>query len=245
MARPYTGTLQVLPTTFDEAGNLDSESQLRAVDFFLGAGVDGFTILANYSEQFALSDAERETLTRSILKHTAGRVPVIVTTTHYRIGSPPSGAGRPRTSAPHGDADAALPRDDARRGGWQLPSFSRPFRTRSNPDHDPGRPGQRRDPLGGVPCPTGKRDPRTSSTSGSRVPGTTVKIRELLRLVGPSHRGRFDGEEAITLIDDLGAGATGDSGGMVPGAPGARWCNSASRPGRRSDRALTSGSCRC
>src|SRR5215469_14233914 len=83
MPRPYAGVFPVMPTTFDEAGNLDAESQLRAVDYFVASGVDGFTILANYSEQFSLSDAERETLTRSILQHTAGRVPVIVTTTHY------------------------------------------------------------------------------------------------------------------------------------------------------------------
>src|SRR5215831_4813873 len=83
MPRPYRGVFPILPTTFDEDGRLDEESQLRAVDFFLEAGVDGFGILANYSEQFALSDAEREQLTRLILKHTAGRAPIIVTTSHF------------------------------------------------------------------------------------------------------------------------------------------------------------------
>ncbi|PIP98044.1 MAG: dihydrodipicolinate synthase family protein, partial [Rhodobacterales bacterium CG18_big_fil_WC_8_21_14_2_50_71_9] len=39
--------------------------------------------LANYSEQFLLSDAERETLTRLCLEHVAGRVPVIVTCSHF------------------------------------------------------------------------------------------------------------------------------------------------------------------
>ena len=36
-----------------------------------------------FSEQFVLSDDEREILTRTILEHVAGRVPVIVTTTHF------------------------------------------------------------------------------------------------------------------------------------------------------------------
>ena len=40
-------------------------------------------ILANFSEQFVLADDERELLTRTILEHVAGRVPVIVTTTHF------------------------------------------------------------------------------------------------------------------------------------------------------------------
>ncbi len=83
MTRPYAGVFPVLPTTFDEHGQLDLESQVRVVDFFLEAGVHGFCILANFSEQFALSDAERDRLTETILRHTRDRVPVIVTTSHY------------------------------------------------------------------------------------------------------------------------------------------------------------------
>ena len=49
----------------------------------IAAGSDGLCILANFSEQFSLSDEEREELTRTMLEHVAGRVPVIVTTTHY------------------------------------------------------------------------------------------------------------------------------------------------------------------
>src|SRR5688500_12775493 len=83
MARRYTGVYPVVPTTFSESGALDLESQKRSVDFLIDAGSDGLCILANYSEQFAIADAERETLTRSILEHVKGRVPVIVTATHF------------------------------------------------------------------------------------------------------------------------------------------------------------------
>src|SRR5687767_13027421 len=83
MSRRYTGVYPVVPTTFSEDGELDLESQKRSVDFLIDAGSDGLCILANYSEQFAISDSERETLTQTILKHVAGRVPVIVTTTHF------------------------------------------------------------------------------------------------------------------------------------------------------------------
>src|SRR5258708_25447030 len=83
MNRPYFGVFPILPTTFDERGRIDDESQLRAVDFFLAAGVHGFGILANYSEQTALADSEREHLTRLILERVAGRAPIIVTTSHY------------------------------------------------------------------------------------------------------------------------------------------------------------------
>src|ERR1043166_7208878 len=77
------GVFPVAPTTFDEQGGLDLESQRRCIDFLIDAGSNGICILANYSEQFALADDERDTLMQAILKHVAGRVPVIVTTTHF------------------------------------------------------------------------------------------------------------------------------------------------------------------
>src|SRR5262249_7943398 len=41
------------------------------------------------------------------------------------------------------------------------------------------------------------------------VPGTAAKLRELIRLGGDHVAGPFDGEESITLLPDLDAGATG------------------------------------
>ena len=79
----YKGVFPVVPTTFNDAGALDLESQKRCVDFMIEAGSTGLCILANFSEQFVLADAEREVLTRTILDHVKGRVPVIVTTTHF------------------------------------------------------------------------------------------------------------------------------------------------------------------
>src|ERR687887_947668 len=79
----YRGVFPIAPTTFDDRGELDLESQRRAIDFMVDSGVDGICILANFSEQFALTDEERERLTPLILDHVAGRVPVIVTTSHY------------------------------------------------------------------------------------------------------------------------------------------------------------------
>src|SRR2546423_9627376 len=78
-----TGVFPIAPTTFDERGALDLESQKRAIDFLIDAGVNGICILANFSEQFALTDAERAELTTLLIDHVAGRVPVIVTTSHY------------------------------------------------------------------------------------------------------------------------------------------------------------------
>jgi len=71
----YQGVFPVVPTTFDELGALDLSSQKRCVDFMIDAGSTGLCILANFSEQFVLSDAEREVLTKTILEHVKGRVP--------------------------------------------------------------------------------------------------------------------------------------------------------------------------
>src|SRR5260370_36427629 len=73
----------IAPTPFTPTGELDLEGQRRVLDCMVDQGVDGICILANYSEQFLLSDEERETLMRVCLDHAAGRVPVIVTTSHF------------------------------------------------------------------------------------------------------------------------------------------------------------------
>src|SRR5258707_14458424 len=81
--RPYQGVFPVVPTVFDGDGRLDLDGQKRAVDCMIDAGSQGLCILANFSEQFVLTDAERDTVLEAVLKHVAGRVPVIVTTTHF------------------------------------------------------------------------------------------------------------------------------------------------------------------
>lgn len=218
MPRPYRGVFPILPTTFDEAGNLDEASQLRAVDFFLEAGVDGFGILANYSEQFALSDDEREKLTRQILKHTAGRVPVIVTTSHFssRVAAERSrqaqdlGAAVVMLMAPyHGatiraDESGIVAFFEAVARAIDLPIMIQDS------------------PVSGTLLSPSflarlARDIPNVRYFKIEVPGTTAKLRELIRLGGENVEGPFDGEEGITLIHDLAAGATGTMpGGMIP-----------------------------
>ena len=65
----------------------------------IDAGSNGLCILANFSEQFALSDDERERVMHAVLEHVAGRVPVIVTTTHFGSQVAPSAAAPRRTRA--------------------------------------------------------------------------------------------------------------------------------------------------
>src|ERR1700722_18685036 len=81
--QPYRGVFPVAPTVFDASGRLDLDSQRRCIDFMIDAGSHGLCIMANFSEQFLLSDEERQVLTEAILEHVNGRIPVIVTTTHF------------------------------------------------------------------------------------------------------------------------------------------------------------------
>ena len=55
--RPYKGVFPVAPTVFDANGELDLDGQKRAVDFMIDAGSHGLCILANFSEQFVLTEA--------------------------------------------------------------------------------------------------------------------------------------------------------------------------------------------
>ena len=71
------------PTIFDHRGELDLDGQRRCIDFMIDAGSQGICILANFSEQFTLTDDERGRIMRAVLDQIAGRVPVIITTTHF------------------------------------------------------------------------------------------------------------------------------------------------------------------
>jgi 2-keto-3-deoxy-L-arabinonate dehydratase len=96
----YRGVFPVAPTVFDGTGELDLEGQKRCTDFMIDAGSQGMCILANWSEQFVLTDDERERVMDCVLVHVAGRVPVIVTTTISARRSAPSAAAGPRRPAP-------------------------------------------------------------------------------------------------------------------------------------------------
>jgi 4-hydroxy-tetrahydrodipicolinate synthase len=97
---PYRGVFPVAPTIFDDRGELDLDGQRRCIDFMIDAGSHGICILANFSEQFVLTDAEREQVMDAVLKRVAGRVPVVVTNPFQLVGSVPRAAVRPSRPAP-------------------------------------------------------------------------------------------------------------------------------------------------
>jgi len=206
----FSGVFPIAPTTFDERGDLDLESQKRTIDFLVDAGVDGICILANYSEQFALTDAEREQLIDTILTRAAGRVPIIVTTTHYSTRI------------------AAERSKRAQQAGAAMVMLMPPYHGTTLRADEAGVTEYFRQVAEAIDIPIMVQDAPMSGTVLSApflarlagaIPqlayfkvesaGAASKLRELIALAGDQIDGPFDGEEGITLLADLDAGATG------------------------------------
>lgn len=218
MTARYKGVFPVVPTTFTDAGELDLASQKRCVDFMIDAGSNGLCIHANYSEQFSLSDAERETITRTVLEHVAGRVPVIVTTSHYATSIC---AARSRSAQDMGAAMVMVlpPYHGAT---FRVPEAQiYEFFARVSDAID--IPIMIQDaPVSGTTLSPAflarmAREIKQVSYFKMETAGAASKLRELIQLGGDAIEGPWDGEEAITLMPDLDAGATGAmTGGAYP-----------------------------
>ncbi|HZW74154.1 MAG TPA: dihydrodipicolinate synthase family protein, partial [Caldimonas sp.] len=231
----YRGVFPVVPTTFTDSGELDLASQKRCVDFMIDAGSEGLCILANFSEQFALSDDERETLTRAILEHVAGRVPVIVTTTHFATRvcversrrAQAQGAAMVMVMPPYHGATIRVA-EPLLHGFFAALSYalSIPIMVQDAP-------------VSGTPMSAALLARLATEIERVRYfkiesAGAASKLRELIRLGGAAIEGPWDGEEGITLLADLDAGATGAmTGGGYP--DGLRRIVDAHAAGRRED----------
>lgn len=234
-AQPYRGVFPVAPTVFDASGALDLDGQRRAIDFMIEAGSHGICILANFSEQFVLTDAERETVMDAVLDHVAGRVPVIVTTTHFATQvcaersrrAEAAGAAMVMVMPPYHGATIRVPElgiYDFFRGVSD--AISIPIMIQDAPVAGT--------PLSAAFLARMAREIEHVSYFKIETPGAAGKLRELIALGGDAVVGPWDGEEAITLMADLDAGATGAmTGGAYP--DGIRQITDAYAAGRRND----------
>jgi dihydrodipicolinate synthase/N-acetylneuraminate lyase len=205
-----SGVLPIAPTPFDERDEVDYDGQKRILDFLIDAQVDAICVLANYSEQFALTDDERERLTTLVLDHVAGRAPVIVTTSHY---SQKVAAERSRR---------------AQQAGATMVMLMPPYHGATIRPEDPDVFAFFAAVADAVDIPIMIQDAPVSGVTLSaaflarlareipqvqyakiEVPGAAAKLRQLIELAGDALPGPFDGEEGITLLPDLDAGATG------------------------------------
>lgn len=207
--KSYSGIWPVAPTAFNPDGTLDEDGNRRVLDCMIDQGVDGVCILANYSEQFLLSDTERDVLTRLSLDHIAGRVPVIVTISHFAT-------------------DIVVARaKQAKELGASIVMMMAPYHgalLKGTPDQtfeqfakvgEVGIPIMLQDaPLSGVELGVPLLAKMASEIEMLKLlkiesVGTAAKLRALLAEADEHVDGPFDGEEGITLLADLDAGATG------------------------------------
>jgi Dihydrodipicolinate synthase/N-acetylneuraminate lyase len=179
--------------------------------------VQGICILAKYSEQFLLSDDEREKLTKLCMKKIDGKVKTIVTVSHFAT-------------------DIVRPRADlAKSLGADIIMMMPPYHgalLKGNPDQifeqfneisKVGIPIMIQDaPLSGielsVPLLT-KMINEIENLTCFKIESANAasKIRALIKNCGERLDAPFDGEESITLYADLEAGISGSmSSALLP-----------------------------
>ncbi|MCB2056135.1 MAG: dihydrodipicolinate synthase family protein, partial [Geminicoccaceae bacterium] len=208
--RPYRGIHPIAPTPFTDGGEIDREGMGRVVDCMIDQGVDGICVLANYSEQFLLSDAERDALLDLCAERNAGRSVLTVTISHFSTDVAVTRAER----AARAGADMLMampPYHGALLRADEKGTFEHFARIA-----DAARlPLMIQDaPLSGMTLSVPflarlAREIDLVAYLKIETPGTAGKLRALIEAAGESVEGPFDGEEAITLMADLDAGATG------------------------------------
>jgi 4-hydroxy-tetrahydrodipicolinate synthase len=218
MDAPLSGVVPVVPTIFRDDETVDLDGTARVADYLVDAGVDGLCLLANYSEQFSLTDAERDTIARMLLERVAGRLPVIVTASHYSVRV---AAARSRAAQDMGASMVML-----------MPPFFGATLTVAGPAvieyfkrvaDAIDIPIMVQDaPLSATPLPVSLlidlvgQVPQVQYAK-IEVPQAADKLQALVSALPGALPGPFDGEESVTLIPDLDAGAKGTMpSSMVP-----------------------------
>ncbi|MBP6682792.1 MAG: dihydrodipicolinate synthase family protein [Halioglobus sp.] len=208
--RKLTGILPVAPTPFHADGRVDVDGMRRVLDCMIDQGVDAICILANYSEQFVLSDEERALLTRVSLEHVAGRKPVIVTISHFSTdivverakSAQALGASMVMMMPPyHGTGLRAGDEGVFEHFGAVSKAIAIPIMVQDAP-------------LSGVTLSVPllvrmAREIEQVSYFKLECPFAADKLAALIASGGEDIVGPFDGEEAVTLLADLDAGAVG------------------------------------
>lgn len=210
MTAAYAGVFPIAPTPFRDSGELDLDGMRRVLECMIDQKVDGICVLANYSEQFLLTDDERDALLTLSLEQVASRVPVIVTCSHYSTRI------------------AAARAHKAHRAGAAMLMLMPPYHGASLRADEKGMFEHYARVAEAAPLPIMVQDAPLSGVNLSvpfmgrlarevpqvgyfkiEVPNAAAKLRALVEAGGEAVLGPFDGEESITLMADLDAGATG------------------------------------
>ncbi|MFK7995262.1 MAG: dihydrodipicolinate synthase family protein [Granulosicoccus sp.] len=205
----YSGVYPIAPVPFNDDESLDLDGMKRVLDCMIDQGVDGICILANYSEQFLLTDEERDILLKLSLEYIAGRVPVIATCSHYSTAIV---LQRVKLAKDLGASMTMLmpPYHGALLKGTEQHIFDQFSRV-----SELGLPIMVQDaPLSGVTLSVSFLTRMVNEIPNVtylkiETPHTADKLAAVIDSAKSAILGPFDGEESITLLADLDAGATG------------------------------------
>jgi dihydrodipicolinate synthase/N-acetylneuraminate lyase len=217
-----SGVIPVAPTVFHRGGDLDLPGQRRVIDYAVDAGSSGICLLANYSEQFSLTDAERLEVATTSLDQAGDRVPMVITTSHY---SARVAAERSRQAQDLGAAMVML----------MPPFFGATLQV--TPEavrayfHHVAEAIDIPIMLQDAPMSTTPMSVELMASLAREIPHLQYvkietaqaadKLRSLRAAAGDDLPGLYDGEEGVTLIPDLDAGARGTmTSCMVPDVMG-------------------------
>lgn len=205
-----SGVIPVAPTPFTEDEALDLDSQGRIIEYLIDGGCDAICILANYSEQFSLSDEERSRVMMTAIQQAAGRIPIVVTASHFSAKIARSrvkaaidcGAAMVMLMPPFFGATMRVDEEDVLRYFETVcADLEIDFMIQDAP-------------MSSTPMSVGLLARIAETVPRLRyakieVSRAAQKIRELKSAARDSLPGIFDGEESVTLIHDLQAGAVG------------------------------------
>jgi 4-hydroxy-tetrahydrodipicolinate synthase len=86
MTSELGGVIPITVTPFDDRGEIDEASIQTLVEFEIRCGVDGLNVLGIMGEFQKLTEAERRRVAACFIRAVAGRVPVVVGTSHGGTG---------------------------------------------------------------------------------------------------------------------------------------------------------------
>lgn len=217
MKYKYSGVWPVAPTPFDDNGEVDLNGMKRVLECMIDQKVDGICILANFSEQFLITDEEREILTKVCIETIAGRVPTIVSISHFSTKIVLDRAIKVKSLG--GDILMMMP---PYHGSLLKGDVNQIFEQFSQVS-EIGLPIMIQDaPLSGidltVPILSNLiKNIENLTCFKIESPQAALKIKLLVDSCKDNLEGPFDGEESITLIPDLRAGASGTmSSALLP-----------------------------
>ncbi|MGZ4555690.1 MAG: dihydrodipicolinate synthase family protein [Mycobacteriaceae bacterium] len=204
------GVIPVAPTVFHDDESLDLDGQRRVIDFLVDAGSDAVCVLANYSEQFSLTDEERTSVVEAAVRQADDRVPICVTTSHFssEVAARRSreaqdlGASMVMLMPPFFGATMTVPEDAV------VEYFTR---VADGLDIDIMVQDAPMSPTVlsvEVLARLAREVPRVRYVK-VETPQAAAKLRRLVAAAGDDLPGVFDGEEGVTLVPDLEAGAQG------------------------------------